>query len=143
MPGITAENNTGPFRRVLSKPGFAYCAASVFLPERGDIETLMSPDANGVEKLKVSGDTVFVYMGGKGGSGGEVDAGMQFNAASNNWSLFLLAAGGFGFVYGPFPEASPHPRFSANQPVFLEFEVVGLNVLQVRATGKDVTGKTD
>jgi len=134
MPKFS-ENNTGPFRRALSKTGFAYEAADILLPGRNNITTL---DPSG--QLKSSGDTVYVYMGGRGSNGGEVDAGFQYSAAKDNWSLFL-AVGGFGFTYGPAPGADPHPRFASGKTVLLEFEVVATNVLEVRAKGTDDASK--
>ncbi|MBC7806151.1 MAG: hypothetical protein H7145_08375 [Akkermansiaceae bacterium] len=126
---LSEENGTGPFRRWLSKTGFSYEAADIFLPDQNQI-TMLDPEG----QLKPSGDTLYVYMGGRGVNGGEVDAGFQYSAANDNWSLFL-AVSGFGFTYGPEPGADPHPRFGADQPVRLEFEVVKQDVLEVRATG--------
>ena len=128
MPNIS-ENNTGAFRRVLSKTGFAFEAADIHLPGGNNISTLAVGGG-----LKPSGDTVYVYLGGRGSSGGEVDAGFQYSAAKNNWSLFL-AVSKFGFTYGPSPGAPVHPRFAADQTVHLEFEVVAPDVLEVRGTG--------
>jgi hypothetical protein len=130
VPALS-ENNTGPFRRALSKTGFAYEAADIALPGRNDITAL---DPSG--RLKPSGDTVYVYLGGRGSRGGEVDAGLQYSAAHDNWSLFL-AVGGFGYTYGPSPGAPAHPRFVSGQTVRLEFEVIETDEVEVRATGID------
>jgi hypothetical protein len=138
MP-IKSEDNTGPYRRVLSKLGFAYESAKIFLPDTSAISTF---DDSG--QIKESGDTVFVYLGGAGAKGGEIDAGFQFSQKNNNWSLIMRVVG--------FPDAVAHviedgikkvaPRFRANQTVLLEFEVTDPDVVEVRATGDLVNGET-
>ncbi|MCC6444229.1 MAG: hypothetical protein IT210_12345 [Armatimonadetes bacterium] len=129
MAFLSEKNNTGPFRRVLSKTGFAYESADIYLPGRQNITTL-TPDGD----QKPSGDTVYVYMGGRGGNGGEVDAGFQYSSTYDNWSLFL-AVSGFGFTYGPQPGASAYERFASERTVKLEFEVIDRDLLEVKATG--------
>ncbi len=84
---ICKDENSGPYRRVYSKAGFAYQYSKIFLPS----------DVSGTMKIlndSGHGDTAFVYMGGWGGKGGAVDAGFQhgryMNGVQDDWSPFFL-----------------------------------------------------
>lgn len=140
MP-ILSEKNTGPYRRVLSKLGFAYESATIFLPDTGNISTF---DHAG--NIKPSGDTVFVYMGGAGPNGGEIDAGFQYSQAKNDWALLMRVAG-FDDANAKVTMADGTtkfaPRFLAGQEVTLEFEVISTDVIEIRARGDLVDGQKD
>ncbi|MHA0035762.1 hypothetical protein [Deinococcus sp. PESE-13] len=89
-PGVKVEckdEQTGPYRRVYSKPGYAYQRSAVYLP------TDKSADLY-EEKSLGSGDTAFVYVGGWGGRGGAVDAGFQHGRymarEQDDWAPFFL-----------------------------------------------------
>ncbi|ADV66320.1 hypothetical protein [Deinococcus maricopensis] len=81
------DEKSGPYRRVYSKPGYAYQASRVYLPTdtTGEMKE---------EKNAGHGDTAFVYMGGWGGRGGAVDAGFQHGryggGAQDDWAPFFL-----------------------------------------------------
>ncbi len=81
------DERSGPYRRVFSKPGYAYQSSQVYLP---------SADAGEVHEAKEAGhgDTAFIYMGGWGGKGGAVDAGVQHgryvNGPHDDWAPFFL-----------------------------------------------------
>lgn len=81
------DEKSGPYRRVYSKPGYAYQYSRVYLPsdQSGDLHE---------EKAAGGGDTAFVYLGGWGASGGAVDAGFQhghyMNAPQDDWAPFFL-----------------------------------------------------
>ncbi|WP_278912892.1 hypothetical protein [Deinococcus wulumuqiensis] len=81
------DEQTGPYRRVYSKPGYAFQRSSVYLP------TDKSADLY-EEKSGGSGDTAFVYVGGWGGKGGAVDAGFQHGRymarEQDDWAPFFL-----------------------------------------------------
>lgn len=81
------DEQSGPYRRVYSKPGFAYQYSRVYLPSdnKGDLHE---------EKQAGCGDTAFVYVGGWGARGGAVDAGFQhghyMNRPQDDWAPFFL-----------------------------------------------------
>ena len=89
-PGVKVECRdelTGPYRRVWSKPGYAYQRSGVYLPsdQLGELfENKQGP----------AGDTCFVYVGGWGARGGAVDAGFQhgryLKREQDDWAPFFL-----------------------------------------------------
>lgn len=125
--GVQVEcrgEKSGPYRRVYSRPGFAYQSATVTLPSDlpGDLFE---------NKPAGHGDTVFVYAGGWGGRGGAVDAGFQHgryaNGSQDDWAPFFLVQqprGKSAIVLAPDKQADGGPwRLLAGQDVFLAFFV--------------------
>jgi hypothetical protein len=122
--------STGPFRRVYSKPGFAYISASVYLPCRA---ALFQTDAQGKPL-----DVGYVYTGGWGAPPNlvAVDAGFQASSvhdgsSADNYALFLK----YGSVY-----STVQPRLKCDQLARLEFYPDSASSLKVVATGVDVDG---
>ena len=88
--GVTPSchsEKSGPYRRVYSKPGYAYVAARVYLPSDMTGEMHENKDAG-------HGDTAFIYLGGWGSRGGAVDAGFQHGhyakKPQDDWAPFFL-----------------------------------------------------
>lgn len=81
------DEKSGPYRRVYSKPGYAYQSSTVYLPS--DVLGQMKE-----EKEAGHGDTAFIYAGGWGGKGGAVDAGFQhgryLGGPQDDWAPFFL-----------------------------------------------------
>lgn len=81
------DEKSGPYRRVYSKPGYAYQTAQVYLPSDNQGDLHEAKDAG-------CGDTCFVYAGGWGARGGAVDAGFQhgryMNRPQDDWAPFFL-----------------------------------------------------
>lgn len=81
------DEKSGPYRRVYSKPGYAYQHSTVYLPS--DVLGEMKE-----EKEAGHGDTAFIYAGGWGGKGGAVDAGFQhgryMGRPQDDWAPFFL-----------------------------------------------------
>lgn len=81
------DERSGPYRRVYSKPGFAYQSSQIYLPGADAGEVFEAKEAG-------HGDTAFVYAGGWGGKGGAVDAGFQhgryMNGPHDDWAPFFL-----------------------------------------------------
>ncbi|MFC3862636.1 hypothetical protein ACFOPQ_17870 [Deinococcus antarcticus] len=81
------DERSGPYRRVYSKPGYAYQHSRIYLPSdnHGDLHE---------EKSAGCGDTCFIYTGGWGAKGGAVDAGFQhgryMNQGQDDWAPFFL-----------------------------------------------------
>lgn len=79
------DENSGPYRRVYSRPGYAYQHSRVYLPTTSQGE---------VYENKAAGDTAFVYLGGWGVAGGAVDAGLQhghyLGGVADDWAPFFL-----------------------------------------------------
>lgn len=81
------DEKSGPYRRVYSRPGYAYQSSTVYLPS--DVLGEMKE-----EKEAGHGDTAFIYAGGWGGKGGAVDAGFQhgryMGRPQDDWAPFFL-----------------------------------------------------
>lgn len=134
------DERSGPYRRVYSKPGYAYQSSTVYLPSdnQGDLHE---------EKQAGHGDTCFVYAGGWGGKGGAVDAGFQhghyMNRDSDDWAPFFLvqqAGGPSAVTVSDQRQAGGDPwRLRAGQNAQLTFWVTqdaDLTVLSMTISGE-------
>ncbi|MDO9534519.1 MAG: hypothetical protein Q7J85_04120 [Bacillota bacterium] len=106
----------GPYRRIRSITGYSWTSAYIHL-------------AGGSDVYEVVGDTAYVYTGGIGSTGVEVDAGLQHSPTYDNWSFYLKAAG------NPYTTT---PRFKSNQDVFVKFYVPSNGNVALSVTGYDV-----
>ena len=99
---LKAFDGTGPYRRLVTKPGYSYVAGTVFLPCNAT-------------RLHPKFETAFAYVGGWGiGSAGTaVDAGFQRSNLYDNYAAFINAQG--------FPQISKEPRFVCGHPVDFQF----------------------
>lgn len=141
-PGVKVtcrDEQTGPYRRVYSRPGYSFQRSAVFLPtDRG-------PDLY-EEKSGESGDTAFIYVGGWGGRGGAVDAGFQhgryMGREQDDWAPFFLIerpGGASAVTVSPQRQRSGDPwRLLAGQAADLSFwvsEEAGETVLSMTISG--------
>ncbi|WP_168734797.1 hypothetical protein [Deinococcus sp. KSM4-11] len=140
------DENSGPYRRVYSKPGFAFQSSRVYLPsdQQGDLHE---------EKGAGHGDTAFVYVGGWGASGGAVDAGLQhgryMNGSQDDWAPFFLVqqpGGPSAVTVSDERQAGGDPwRLRAGQDAELTFWVTqdaDLTVLSLSVTGETNRDRT-
>jgi hypothetical protein len=99
---MKAFEGTGPYRRLVTKPGYSYVAGTVFLPCNA---TQLHPQF----------EVAFAYVGGwgAGDSGPAVDAGFQRSDALGNYAAFINAQG--------FHQISKEPRFVCGHPVEFRF----------------------
>ena len=96
--GVQVEckpEQSGPYRRVYSHPGYSFQASRVYLPSDSSSGSIGGGNAEmKEEKAAGKGDTAFIYMGGWGGRGGAVDAGFQHGHAGggpqDDWAPFFL-----------------------------------------------------
>lgn len=109
-------SGTGPYRRLITKPGYSYTAGTVFLPCTA---THLDP------KFEVA----FAYVGGWGvGSAGKaVDAGFQRSNLYDNYAAFINAQG--------FPQISKEPRFKCGHSVDFRFYAASDTELRFWAKG--------
>lgn len=121
---LKAFTDTGPYRRLISKPGYSYVAGSVFLPCKA-------------AKLIPKYETGFAYLGGwgVGDKGKAVDAGFQRSDAYDNYSSFILAQG--------FKQISKFPRFDCGQKVQFKFYAASDTELRLWAKGMTTNGKVE
>ncbi|KFI34307.1 hypothetical protein HY00_03915, partial [Peptococcaceae bacterium SCADC1_2_3] len=127
FPDETIKGGTGPFRRVMSKEGttqntYAWTSAYVHIGKH----------PNDVYEKSGTNDTAYVYTGGKGSTGVEVDAGLQHSPTYDNWAWVTKV--GTNPPYSP-PEFT---RFKSDQDVFLKFYVNQNNQVTLSVTGYDV-----
>jgi hypothetical protein len=113
---MKAFDGTGPYRRLVTKPGYSYVAGTVSLPCNA---TSLHPQF----------ETAFAYVGGwgVGDAGKAVDAGFQRSNAYDNYAAFINAQG--------FPQISKEPRFVCGHPVAFRFYAASDNELRLWAKG--------
>jgi hypothetical protein len=109
-------SGTGPYRRLITNPGYSYTAGTVFLPCKA---THLDP------KFEVA----FAYVGGWGvGSAGKaVDAGFQRSNLYDDYAAFINAQG--------FAQISKEPRFQCGHPVDFRFYAASDTELRLWAKG--------
>ncbi len=106
----------GPFRRVKSKANYSFMECKVHL-------------AGGPDIHEATNDTCYVYAGGTGSTGVEVDAGCQHSPTYDNWAWYMKVSG-TPYTYTP--------RFKSNQDVTLRFYVPQAGKVSLSITGYDV-----
>ncbi|HAG10757.1 MAG TPA: hypothetical protein DCK76_05100 [Desulfotomaculum sp.] len=83
------NNNSGPYRKVLSKSGYSRLIANIYLPAKPN-EAVMTPSAT-------SGDKGYIYTGAVT-SGGQIDMGLALNyeagpaPTNETWGMFVTGA---------------------------------------------------
>ena len=94
-------SGSGPYRRIITKPGYSYVSGNVFLPCNA---TQVHPKF----------ETAFAYVGGWGAGkdGKAVDAGFQRSNLFKDYAVFIRAQG--------FKQISKEPRFTCG-PVDFKF----------------------
>lgn len=125
LPGyMKVFTGTGPYRRLITKPGYSYVAGTVYLPCRA-------------ARLHANFETAFAYVGGWGAgrAGKAVDAGFQRSDLHDNYSLFLLAQ--------DFPQISKFPRFACGHSVNFRFYAASDRVLRLWAKGVTTNGRVE
>lgn len=100
------DGKTGPYRRVFSKPNYAWSSAYVYLPGGSNIK-----DSNGPNTI---GDAGFVYLGGWGNTGSAVDAGFIHGSTNSDWAPMIQING------TPYGQSE---RLSEAQNAYLKFLV--------------------
>lgn len=132
------DEQSGPYRRVYSKPGYSYQRSRVYLP---------SDQKGELHEDKAAGDTAFIYLGGWGAAGGAVDAGLQhghyLGGTNDDWAPFFLvqqAGGPSAVTVSTERQSSGAPwRLAAGQVAQLEFWVAqedDLTVLSLCIAGR-------
>jgi hypothetical protein len=113
---MKAFSGTGPYRRLITKPGYSYVAGTVFLPCNA---THLHPKF----------ETAFAYVGGwgVGEAGRAVDAGFQRSNAYDDYAAFIRAQA--------FPQISKEPRFVCGHPVDFRFYAASNTELRFWARG--------
>jgi hypothetical protein len=113
---MKAFAGTGPYRRLITKPGYSYVAGAVFLPCNGT-------------RLRPQFETAFAYVGGwgVGDAGKAVDAGFQRSNLLDDYAAFINAQG--------FPQISKEPRFVCGHPVEFRFYAASDRELRLWARG--------
>lgn len=113
---MKAFAGTGPYRRLITKPGYSYVAGTVFLPCNAT-------------RLHPQFETAFAYVGGwgVGNAGSAVDAGFQRSDAYDNYAAFIRAQG--------FAQISKEPRFKCGHPVDFRFYAASDTELRFWARG--------
>lgn len=131
----TPTGGSGPYRRVYSKPGYAWQQSKVHLSTSANIST-----GREINIMDIStGETAFTYAGGWGDLGGAVDAGFQYSSTNDDWALFIrYEVPGSGSLQ----HAATGVRFRANQDVSLKFLVMSNNNVQTVASGLSIAGKS-
>jgi len=125
LPGyMKVFTGTGPYRRLLAKPGFSYVAGSVYLPCKA-------------ARLHDDFETAFAYVGGWGAgkAGKAVDAGFQRSGTYDDYALFLLAQ--------DFRQISKFPRFQCGQTVGFRFYAKSDRELVLWAKGRTTNGRVE
>lgn len=109
-------SGTGPYRRLITKPGYSYAAGTVFLP-------------CGATHLDPKFEVAFAYVGGWGvGSAGKaVDAGFQRSNLYDDYAAFINAQG--------FPQISKEPRFKCGHSIDFRFYAASDTELRLWARG--------
>ena len=93
---------TGPYRRLITKPGYSYVAGNIFLPCKA-------------ARLHANFETAFAYVGGwgVGDAGKAVDAGFQRSDRFDDYAAFILAQ--------DYHQISKYPRFLCGHTVAFSF----------------------
>ncbi len=124
-PSTCQTDGTGPYRRVYSNTGYSWISMKVHLPSETEIQD-SGPNSS-------TGDTGYIYTGGWGGDQSQaVDAGMQHNTASRNWSGAIR-------VSGQLP-LNMTTRYQPNQDIQMKFYVNANNQVTLVVTGILVDG---
>ncbi len=140
------NGGSGPYRRVYSKGGYAYVAATVHLQCSAGQITVTGPNGN-------AADTGYAYLGGWGVTGNSsVDAGFQHSSAfdgsvNDNFALFVKEAGNpDGFVYGTADSGiynQYQSRFTCNQDVNMAYYVPNPGYVAIASTGNLIGGTNE
>ena len=109
-------SGTGPYRRLVTKPGYSYAAGTVFLPCN-------------VTHVDPKFEVAFAYVGGwgVGKTGKAVDAGFQRSNVYDDYAAFINAQG--------FPQISKEPRFPCGHPIDFRFYAASDTELHFWAKG--------
>jgi hypothetical protein len=109
-------SGSGPYRRLITRPGYSYVGGSVYLPCKA-------------AHLRPSFETAFAYVGGwgVGAEGTAVDAGFQRSNAFDDYAAFIRAQG--------FPQISKEPRFVCGHTVDFAFSAVSDTDLRLWTKG--------
>jgi hypothetical protein len=115
---------SGPYRRVLARPGYSYVSGTVFLP-------------CDVARLRPSFETAFAYVGGWGAGrdGTAVDAGFQRSNEFDDYATFLRAQG--------YRQLSGGVRFRCNHAVAFAFYAATDTELRFQARGYTERGRDE
>lgn len=121
---MKAFEGTGPYRRLITKPGYSYVAGTVFLP------------CDAVQ-LHPEFETAFAYVGGwgTGKAGTAVDAGFQYSNSLHDYAAFIRAQG--------FHQISKEPRFACGHAVDFRFYAASDTELRLWARGMTVNGRVE
>jgi hypothetical protein len=125
LPGyMKVFTGTGPYRRLITKPGYSYVAGTVFLPCKA-------------ARLHASFETAFAYVGGwgTGKAGKAIDAGFQRSDLHDNYSAFVLAQ--------DFRQISKFPRFTCGQSVDFRFYAASDSELRLCTKGRTTNGRVE
>lgn len=114
---------SGPYRRVTSNASYSWESAHVYLPGGAEIEDHDDPAAT-----DFNGDAGYIYMGGWGQNGGNVDAGLQHGTRYDNWQpMFNINNNVEGLT----------DRFKSKQNVNIKFNVPSSNNISLTISGVD------
>lgn len=121
---IKVFTGSGPYRRVLAKPGYSYVDGDVFLPCRA-------------ARLRTGYETGFVYVGGWGAgtTGKAVDAGFQHSAFFDDYSVMIRAQ--------DYKQVPGNPRLSCGHFVAFQFYAASNTELKFVARGRAENVATD
>ncbi|MBV9333994.1 MAG: hypothetical protein JO146_08295 [Candidatus Eremiobacteraeota bacterium] len=125
LPGyMKVFTGTGPYRRLISNPGYSYVAGTVFLPCKAT-------------RLHATFETAFAYVGGWGtGSAGKaVDAGFQRSDKLDDYAPFILAQ--------DFHQISKYPRMACGHPVDFRFYAASDRELRLWTKGVTTNGRVE
>jgi len=106
---IPCTGTQGPYRRVFSNDGYSWYGGNVYLPSTAKGEVKDNNVAG------VNSDTAYIYTGGHGSTGGEIDAGFLHDTTPDDWGFFLRNSAG--------QYVSNDIRFEAGQTVYIKFYV--------------------
>lgn len=140
-----ALGGDGPYRRRVSKEGYSWASAYVYLPSKAKGETKCA-----VAKTNGQfGEIPYVYMGGKSkytNSKGntlyaEVDAGLQYSYEKDDWCWCMLRS--YNGIAENEKMKTHAPRFKAGQEVFMKFYVSSANHVTLSITGVTTNNKKE
>jgi hypothetical protein len=77
------------------------------------------------------GDTAYIYIGGTGSTGVEVDAGLQYSQTYDNWAFYMKVGSGTPYT--------TTLRFKANQDAFVKFYVPSNGNVALSVTAYDTS----
>jgi len=130
---VAGQANTGPFRRIYSKLGYANVRGDVFLPCRA---------ANFAQSGGKAVESGFAYVGGWGATdyGAAVDAGFvkstkQDGSTADNYALFIRIDRKDGYATLPREQ-----RFGCDHTAHFVFSTTPAGVLTLVGRGYDVHG---